>query len=134
MKSKKLSFKEYCNAFITRNKDAAANNYTFEEYQTQVLKDIKNIRNKGVKCIEQKEQEIKYLKVMLFTFIRNAAVIPLLQVAKKQDKDLVVSEQEITDKVFETIELGKKEVNFTKAMELMNLASKKENRYNYEEE
>lgn len=125
MKTKKISYKDYCNSIINKNKDA---NTEF------TLKDIKNIRNKGVKCLEQKEQEIKYLKVMLFTFIRNAAVIPLLQVAKKQDKNFAVSEQEITDKVFETIELGKKEVDFTKAMELMNLASKKENRYNYEEE
>ena len=72
--------------------------------------------------------------MMLFTFVRNAAVIPLLQIAKKQDNNFNVTETEITDKVFETIELGKKEVDFTKAVELMNLASKRENRYNYEEE
>lgn len=74
---------------------------------------------------EQLKQENKMLRLMMFAFVRNSAVLPFgLRLGK--------SEQEITDKTFETIAEAKKMLDVEKMKALMNLATDKEKRYDRE--
>ncbi len=72
-----------------------------------------------------KEKESDKLRLLLFAFVRNSRVAAVGYSLKK-------SEQEITDKTFETIKEAEKILDFAKMQELMNLASDKENRYDRE--
>ena len=72
-----------------------------------------------------KEKESDKLRLLLFAFVRNSRVAAIGYNLKK-------SEQEITDKTFETIKEAEKILDFAKMQELMNLASDKENRYDRE--
>lgn len=70
-------------------------------------------------CREEKENE--RLRILLFAFVRNSAVAPAGYILKK-------TEQEITDKTFETIKEAEKMIDFDKMKGFINLASTKENR------
>lgn len=71
---------------------------------------------------ESLKQENKELRLLMFAFVRNSAVLPLgLSLGK--------SEQEITDKTFETIAEARKMLDVEKMRAAMNLATDKENRY-----
>ena len=63
------------------------------------------------------------LRLQMFAFVRNAAVLP---VGRRLNK----SEQEITDKTFETIEAAKAMLDVEAIKSLMNLATNKQNRFN----
>lgn len=68
------------------------------------------------------ENKIKDLKLQLFAFVRNSCVLPIGLKLKK-------TQQEITDKTFETIMEAQKVINVDRMRAFMNLATNKENRY-----
>lgn len=73
-------------------------------------------------ALDKAREENKMLRLQIFAFVRNAAVLPVgIRLHK--------SEQEITDKTFETIEAGKAMLDVEKVKASMNLATKKENRF-----
>ena len=73
-------------------------------------------------ALDKARKENKMLRLQMFAFVRNSAVLPVGRCLNK-------SEQEITDKTFETIEAAKAMLDVEAVKELMNLASNKENRY-----
>ena len=73
-------------------------------------------------ALDKAREENKMLRLQMFAFVRNSAVLPVGRCLNK-------SEQEITDKTFETIEAAKAMLDVEAVKELMNLASNKENRY-----
>ena len=73
-------------------------------------------------ALDKAREENKMLRLQMFAFVRNSAVMPV-------GRSLNKSEQEITDKTFETIEAAKAMLDVEAVKELMNLASNKENRY-----
>lgn len=76
-------------------------------------------------ALERIKQENKDLRLLMFAFVRNSAVLPVgLSLGK--------SEQEITDKTFETIAEARKMLDGDKMRAAMNIATKKENRYDEE--
>lgn len=79
-------------------------------------------RDRYKRKIMELNAEIKMLRLQMFAFVRNSAVLPVGRCLNK-------SEQEITDKTFETIEAAKAMLDVEAVKELMNLASNKENRY-----
>ena len=82
--------------------------------------------NKGLSAALDKErEENKRLRLLMFAFVRNSTILPVgLQLGK--------TEQEITDKTFETIAEAEKMLNVERMVEAMNLATDKENRYDRE--
>ena len=67
-------------------------------------------------------EENKMLRLQIFAFVRNSAVLPVgIRLCK--------SEQEITDKTFETIEAAKAMLGVEAVKAAMNLATNKENRF-----
>lgn len=68
------------------------------------------------------ENKIKDLKLQLFAFVRNSCVAPVGLKLKK-------TQQEITDKTFETIREAQKIIDSGKMRAFMNLATNKEDRY-----
>lgn len=67
-------------------------------------------------------EENKMLRLQIFAFVRNSAVLPVgIRLCK--------SEQEITDKTFETIEAAKAMLDVEAVKAAMNLATNKENRF-----
>lgn len=82
--------------------------------------------NKGLSAALDKEREKnKRLRLLMFAFVRNSTILPVgLQLGK--------TEQEITDKTFETIAEAEKMLNVERMVEAMNLATDKENRYDRE--
>ena len=73
-------------------------------------------------ALDKAREENKMLRLQIFAFVRNSAVLPV-------GRNLHKSDQEITDKTFETIEAAKAMLDVEAVKELMNLASNKENRY-----
>lgn len=76
-------------------------------------------------AFEALKQKNKDLHLLLFAFVRNSAVLPVGLTLGK-------SEQEITDKTFETIAEARKMLDVDKIRAAMNLATEKENRYDEE--
>lgn len=76
-------------------------------------------------ALDKEREENDRLRVLIFAFVRNSAVAPTGFILKK-------SEQEITDKTFETIQEAEKMIDFDKMKDFMNLASAKENRFDKE--
>ena len=74
-------------------------------------------------ALDKAREENKMLRLQIFAFVRNSAVLP---VGRRLNK----SEQEITDKTFETIEAAKNMIDVEAVKTAMNLATKKENRFN----
>lgn len=74
-------------------------------------------------ALDKAREENKMLRLQIFAFVRNSAVLP---VGRRLNK----SEQEITDKTFETIEAAKNMIDVEAVKAAMNLATKKENRFN----
>ena len=74
-------------------------------------------------ALDKAREENKMLRLQIFAFVRNFAVLPVgIRLHK--------SEQEITDKTFETIEAAKNMIDVEAVKAAMNLATKKENRFN----
>lgn len=73
-------------------------------------------------ALDKAREENKMLRLQIFAFVRNAAVLP---VGIKLHK----SDQEITDKTFETIEAAKAMLDVEAVKAAMNLATNKENRF-----
>lgn len=72
--------------------------------------------------LERLERDYRDLRLLMFAFVRNSAVLPVgLSLGK--------SEQEITDKTFETITEARKMLDVEKVKAAMNLATDKGNRY-----
>ncbi len=69
--------------------------------------------------------ELNKVRLLLFAFVRNSSVAHIGYRLKK-------SEQEITDKTFESIKAAEQILDFEKMREAMNLATDKENRYDRE--
>lgn len=67
-------------------------------------------------------EENRMLRLQIFAFVRNAAVLPI-------GIKLHKSEREITDKTFETIAAAKAMLNVEGVKALMNLATDENNRY-----
>lgn len=80
-------------------------------------------RNSGEDALDKAREENKMLRLQIFAFVRNSAVLP---VGRRLNK----SEQEITDKTFETIEAAKNMIDVEAVKAAMNLATKRENRFN----
>ena len=80
-------------------------------------------RDRYKRKIMELNAENKMLRLQIFAFVRNSAVLPV-------GRSLNKNEQEITDKTFETIEAAKAMLDVEAVKELMNLASNKENRFN----
>ena len=80
-------------------------------------------RDRYKRKIMELNAENKMLRLQIFAFVRNSAVLP---VGRRLNK----SEQEITDKTFETIEAAKNMIDVEAVKTAMNLATKKENRFN----
>ena len=74
-------------------------------------------------ALDKAREENKMLRLQIFAFVRNSAVLP---VGRRLNK----SEQEITDKTFETIEAAKNMIDVEAIKAAMNLATKTENRFN----
>lgn len=74
-------------------------------------------------ALDKAREENKMLRLQIFAFVRNSAVQPVGICLHK-------SEQEITDKTFETIEAAKAMLDVEAVKAAMNLATKKENRFN----
>ncbi len=72
--------------------------------------------------LADKKEEADKFRLLLFAFVRNSRVAAIGYQLNK-------SEQEITDKTFETIKEAEKILDFHKMREFMNLASDKKNRY-----
>ncbi len=82
--------------------------------------------NKGLaEALDKEREENQRLRLMLFAYVRNSAVLPVGLRLKK-------TEQEITDKTFETIEVAEKMLDKKAVIAAMNLATNKENRYDRE--
>lgn len=74
-------------------------------------------------ALDKAREENKMLRLQIFAFVRNSAVLPVgIRLCK--------SEQEITDKTFETIEAAKNMIDVEAVKAAMNLATKRENRFN----
>lgn len=73
-------------------------------------------------ALDKAREENKMLRLQIFAFVRNSAVLP---VGRRLNK----SEQEITDKTFETIEAAKAMIDVEAVKAAMNLATNKENRF-----
>ena len=73
-------------------------------------------------AIDKAREENKMLRLQIFAFVRNSAVLPVGIRLRK-------SEQEITDKTFETIEAAKAMLDVEAVRAAMNLATDKENRF-----
>ena len=74
-------------------------------------------------ALDKAREDNKMLRLQIFAFVRNSAVLP---VGRRLNK----SEQEITDKTFETIEAAKNMIDVEAVKAAMNLATKRENRFN----
>ena len=74
-------------------------------------------------ALDKAREENKMLRLQIFAFVRNFAVLPI-------GRRLSKSEQEITDKTFETIEEAKVMIDVEAVKAAMNLATKTENRFN----
>lgn len=74
-------------------------------------------------ALDKAREDNKMLRLQIFAFVRNSAVLP---VGRRLNK----SEQEITDKTFETIEAAKAMIDVEAVKAAMNLATKTENRFN----
>ena len=73
-------------------------------------------------ALDKAREENKMLRLQIFAFVRNSAVLPVgIRLCK--------SEQEITDKTFETIEAAKAMLDVEAVKAAMNLATDKENRF-----
>ena len=73
-------------------------------------------------ALDKAREENKMLRLQMFAFVRNSAVLPVgIRLHK--------SEQEITDKTFETIEAAKAMLDVEAVKAAMNLATDKENRF-----
>ena len=72
--------------------------------------------------LDKVREENKMLRLQMFAFVRNSVVLPV-------GVHLHKSEQEITDKTFEAIEAAKNMLDIEAIKVVMNLASKKENRF-----
>ena len=118
LKQTKIELKTYKSEYklaIAANRQLAANN-------AKTCINCQEVAEGDVFCVNCHEEVIKRQRLLLFAFIRNSSVAPVgLKLGKSQ--------QEITDKVFETIKEAEKIVDFEKMREFMNLASEKENRY-----
>ena len=73
-------------------------------------------------ALDKAREENKMLRLQIFAFVRNSAVLPV-------GRNLHKSEQEITDKTFETIEAAKAMLDVEAVKAAMNLATNKENRF-----
>lgn len=73
-------------------------------------------------ALDKAREENKMLRLQIFAFVRNSAVLPVGRLLNR-------SEQEITDKTFETIEVAKGMIDVEAVKASMNLATKKENRF-----
>lgn len=73
-------------------------------------------------ALDKAREENKMLRLQMFAFVRNAAVLP---VGRRLNK----SEQEITDKTFETIAAAKAMLDVEAVKAAMNLATNKGNRF-----
>lgn len=73
-------------------------------------------------ALDKAREENKMLRLQIFAFVRNSAVLPV-------GRDLHKSEQEITDKTFEIIEAAKAMLDVEAVKAAMNLATDKENRF-----
>lgn len=72
--------------------------------------------------LSKSEKKVKDLQLQLFAFVRNSCVAPVGLKLKK-------TQQEITDKTFETIREARKIIDSGKMRAFMNLATNKEDRY-----
>lgn len=72
--------------------------------------------------LSESEKKVKDLQLQLFAFVRNSCVAPVGLKLKK-------TQQEITDKTFETIREAQKIIDSGKMRAFMNLATNKEDRY-----
>ena len=73
-------------------------------------------------ALDKAREENKMLRLQMFAFVRNAAVLPVgIRLCK--------SEQEITDKTFEAIEAAKAMLDVEAVKAAMNLATNKGNRF-----
>lgn len=73
-------------------------------------------------ALDRVREENRMLRLQIFAFVRNAAVLPI-------GIKLHKSEREITDKTFETIAAAKAMLNVEGVKALMNLATDENNRY-----
>lgn len=73
-------------------------------------------------ALDKAREENKMLRLQIFAFVRNSVVLPV-------GVRLHKSEQEITDKTFETIEAAKAMLDVEAVKAAMNLATNKGNRF-----
>ena len=73
-------------------------------------------------ALDKAREENKMLRLQIFAFVRNSAVLPV-------GRNLHKSEQEITDKTFEIIEAAKAMLDVEAVKAAMNLATNKGNRF-----
>ncbi|MBR2507228.1 MAG: hypothetical protein IKB70_10110 [Bacilli bacterium] len=108
-------YKSEYNIAIAANKQLAANN-------AKTCINCQEVAENDIMCIKCHEEIVKRLRLLLFAVVRNSTVAPIGYQLKK-------TEEEITNKTFETIKDAEKIVDFEKMRKFMNLASEKENRY-----
>ena len=109
------TYKSEYNLAIAANKQLAANN-------VKTCINCQEVAEDDIMCIKCHEEIVKRLRLLLFAVVRNSTVAPIGYQLKK-------TEEEITNKTFETIKDAEKIVDFEKMRKFMNLASEKENRY-----
>ena len=109
------TYKSEYNLAIAANRQLAANNINN-------CINCQEVAEGDIMCVKCHEEVVKRLRLLMFTFVRNSQVAPVGYQLKK-------TEQQITDKTFETIKEAEKIVDFEKMRGYMNLASEKENRY-----
>lgn len=85
---------------------------------TRVKNDLEAYRNR----IAELENENNMLRLQIFAFVRNSAVLPI-------GKRLNKNEKEITDMTFAVIEKAKVMIDKESVSQAMNLATNKECRF-----
>lgn len=92
-------------------------NSIYNEYKLAI-----SANNQLADKLSKSEKKVKDLQLQLFAFVRNSCVAPVGLKLKK-------TQQEITDKTFETIREAQKIIDSGKMRAFMNLATNKEDRY-----
>lgn len=91
--------------------------FIYNEYKLAIT-----ANNQLADKLSESEKKVKDLQLQLFAFVRNSCVAPVGLKLKK-------TQQEITDKTFETIREAQKIIDSGKMRAFMNLATNKEDRY-----
>lgn len=94
----------------------------YNKHFNELIEENQQLEQQLADKLSESEKKVKDLQLQLFAFVRNSCVAPVGLKLKK-------TQQEITDKTFETIREAQKIIDGGKMRAFMNLATNKEDRY-----